>query len=195
MYVIPYILLLLYDFNTIVIAQNNNNNNPSNDSSRNTNDAQLLYGLFGIIGAVILVVFLGFWIRRYNICYISSCINLFCCECFIDTCCVMCDQNKHYDNSEESYCCCCETLTECLSVEDDTLYGQYLDDVVYNNCDTNVDKNMPYSEYKKEYNLQNNLIESDHQFMIKHKELEKEQNDDSEDENTPLLITRIVIND
>lgn len=159
----------------------------------NTNDAMILgYIVAGIFSFAFLMILI-YAIRRYNYCYISSCINTICPEICISSCCNVCDEAKYLNNeqNQESWCCCCESCLTLFECEDNTLYSQYLEKVVYGEENETY---MTFSEYKSESILRNSLIENDHKFMLRNKELEHEDYS-SDDEDIPLFDSRITIND
>lgn len=188
-----YLILLLYC--ELIIGQHigNNNSNTNQYTSKNI-DGFIIYGVIGGFICMILIGIIIIWIRLNNICYISSCINTICSKTIIDTFCSECDNCIYLNNNDSCvYCCClCNPCTTCLSCEDNTLYSQYMKDIVYSRNNNNIS----FSDYKKLLNLKNDLIQYDHEFRIKNKKLCLELNNDiSDDEDTPLISNRIVIND
>ena len=112
--------------------------------------------------------------------------------------CHICDECKYYDESNDhcAYCCCCiESLTKQITCEDNTMFSNYMRDVIYGRHEK-----ISYHEYNEKFNIKNELINHDKEFMNKNQTICQEISDtigdvEDDNENTPLLLETITIDD
>ena len=144
-------------------------------SSRGGDVTTSLYILIGFIGLFILVIIL-IWLLKFNICWFKSCCHLICPRCCLTNCCSdysdCCSQTDEYNEDCCGNCCiecccngcyntipCCKKCTDVISMEDNTMYGKYLNaesDNYYRQTKYGRSK-ISFSEFREIYNMKQKI--------------------------------------
>jgi hypothetical protein len=106
--------------------------------NKTSDGALIIASIFGGFVLLYFIFAIGWWMRKNNICYTTSCTNNICPICFMESCCDCCDQDTYFSNytpnpnTEEDNCsclicgCCFSCCTKPLSCDDNSLYTKYL---------------------------------------------------------------------